>query len=217
MSIDVAGRRATRIAKVWIDVVWWLSLLLGAVIAIAFLLSPVLVKRGSGLEIAVRVSVADDSVARTLPLVSADTLRVSRAVVEERERTYYLEFQTTAWGLVFMTHWLFLPAIGGMILGLHLVRSFLADVLAAEVFTRQNAGRLSRLGWLTIVLGIVGPPLEYLRSWMVLARTRLSGVALTPAEWEWNEGVVSLGVLLLVLASAWRYGAELQQERDLTV
>jgi hypothetical protein len=138
-------------------------------------------------------------------------------VLAERHTTHHLEFRTTHWGLFVMVNSVFLPLMAALLLGIHLLRSFLADVLAADVFTRTNARRLSKLGWLAIALGIAGPPLEYFRSWMVLTRIQASSVALAPARPEWDEGSVLLGMLLLVLASAWRYGAELQQERDLTV
>jgi hypothetical protein len=51
---------------------------------------------------------------------------------------------------------------------------------------------------------------------MILNRIQVSGAGLSPASHDGN-GLWLLGVLVLVLAAAWRYGAELQQEGDLTV
>jgi hypothetical protein len=217
MPIDVAGRRTARLAKVSMDLLWWVALLLCAILAILLVLSPLILKNGSGLnEVAVKVSIADP-VPGIRTLLDVDTPRASEVVLAERNSTHHLEFRTTHWGLFVMVNSVFLPLMTALLLGIHLVRSFLADVLAADVFTRTNARRLSRLGWLAIALGIAGPPLEYFRSWMVLTRIQVDSVALAPARPEWEEGSVLFGMLLLVLASAWRYGAELQQERDLTV
>jgi hypothetical protein len=85
------------------------------------------------------------------------------------------------------------------------------------VFTSANADRLSKLGWLAIGVAVLAPPLQYWRSWIVLRRLDLDAVSLSPARPEWFDGSVAYGLLLLVLASAWRYGVELQRDRDLTV
>jgi Protein of unknown function (DUF2975) len=217
LPIDVAGTTATRLAKAATDLLWWVALAFSVILVILFLLSPVLLKNDSGVNtVAVQVSFGDPA-HRTVPLDSPDTPRASDVVLTERDTTHHLEFHTTDWALFVMVNWVFLPLLTALLFGVHLLRSFLADVLAADVFTRRNAGRLSRLGWLAIGLGIAGPALEYWRSSIVLARTQLETFALTPATPEWEEGSVLSGLLLLVLASAWRYGAELQQERDLTV
>ena len=217
MPIDVAGNRATRLAKAGTDLLWWAALAFSVILVTLFLLSPLLLKNDSGVNtVAVQVSFGD-SAHKTVSLDSRDTPRASELVLTERNTTHHLEFHTTDWPLFVMVNWVFLPLLAALLFGVHLLRSFLADVLAADVFTRRNAGRLSRLGWLAIGLGIAGPPLEYWRSSIALARTRLETAALTPATPEWDEGSALFGLLLLVLASAWRYGAELQQERDLTV
>jgi hypothetical protein len=118
--------------------------------------------------------------------------------------------------VVFAVLFVTAPLLQGAGFGVHLVRSFLADVLATDVFTTRNAKRLSNLGWLVIALCIAGPQLEHLRAWWILKSTPLSGGSLSPASSDYG-GLWLVGVLTLVLAAAWRYGAALQQERDLTV
>jgi hypothetical protein len=142
-------------------------------------------------------------------------MRASDPVLQQQTQTR-LEFRTRRWSFFYAANALFLPFMAAMLLGLRLLRSFLADVMAGEVFTPGNAQRLSKLGWLVIALGVAGPRLEYWRGWMVLQRAQLSGAALSPASTD-TTGLWLVGVLVLVLAAAWRYGAELQQERDLTV
>ena|SRR5688572_9067397 len=231
MPVDPAGRRATRIAKVVVDVTWWVSLALSTVLVGVFLSAPLL--EGSGFAarfdwnsfhvddrsgppgLGLQVAIATDS-ASTLPsLASPDTMRASNPVLEQQVNTR-LEFGTRRWGFLYVANATLLPFFAAMLLGIYLLRSFLADVLDTEVFTTRNAKRLSTLGWLLIVVGIAGPQLEYWRAWMILRRIQLSGGALSPAGSDGN-GLWLVGVLVLVLAAAWRYGAELQQERDLTV
>jgi hypothetical protein len=231
MPVDPAGRRATRIAKVVIDVMWWVFLALSLVLVGVFLSAPLLEESGfvarfdwnafhvddsSGPPVMeLYVSIATDS-ALTLPsLTSPDTIRASDPVLEQQVTTR-LEFGTRRWSFLYIATATLLPFFAAILLGIYLLRSFLADVLATEVFTSRNARRLSTLGWLLIVLGVAGPQLQYWRAWMILQRIQLSGAALSPASSDGN-GLWLVGVLVLVLAAAWRYGAELQQERDLTV
>lgn len=231
MPVDVAGRRATRIAKVVVDLSWWLGLLVFVMLVVLFLSAPLLtrasgvmavfdwnsfeVEPGNGpVGVGLALSIADDSV-RSQAVVSLDTMRASAAVLKQESVTR-LEFRTRGWFFFYLVNALLLPYLAAVLFGVHLLRWFLSDVLSAQVFTRRNAGRLSRLGWLVIVLDIVGPRLEQLRAWLILERTPLSGAALAPG----GSGVTGLwlvGVLILVLGAAWRYGAELQQDRDLTV
>jgi len=216
MPLDIAGRRATRIAKVGSDVLWWVGLLAAAVLTLMFLLSPVLVRSGLN-QVAVQVTVENAGMPRTQPVSSTDTARASQVVIQERDTTRHLEFRTTDWRTFLMVNWVLLVPIPFGLLGIHYLRSFLADVLASAVFTRTNAARLSRLGWLVIALAVVAPPLQYWRSWIVLKRLDLDIATLSPASPDWIDGSAMFGVLLLVLASVWRYGVELQQDRDLTV
>ena len=216
MPLDIAGRRATRIAKVGSDVLWWVGLLAAAVLTLMFLLSPVLVRSGLN-QVAVQVTVEQAGTPRTQPVSSADTARASQVSLQERDTTHHLEFRTTDWRMFLLVNWVLLVPIPFGLLGIHYLRSFLADVLASAVFTRTNADRLSRLGWLVIALAVLAPPLQYWRSWIVLRRVELDAAALSPAAPDWIDGSAMFGVLLLVLASVWRYGVELQQDRDLTV
>ena len=216
MAIDIAGRRVTRIAKIWSDALWWVALLLAGVLGMMFLLAPVLLKAGVN-EMAVEVAVAEDHVSRTQPLSSPETPLVSEVVLQERDTTHHLQFRTTDWRMFLMVNWVLLLPFAVLLVGIHLFRSLLADVLAADVFTRRNAVRLSRLGWLVIAVAVLAPPLQYWRSWIVLRRLELTDVVLSPARPDWIASSAIFGLLLLALASVWRYGVELQHDRDLTV
>ena len=214
MAVDAAGRRATWIAKIALDVMWWAGLVLAPILGLGILLSPVLA-RDAGLQLGVGVPVAiGEDVFDAVRLASADTMVAARAVVEAETRQ--LDFDTrSAWFFV-LAHVTFVPMLAASLAGVRLLRLLLADVLAGSVFTLRNAARLSGVGWLAIVLSIAGPLHDRWRSGLILGRLRLSGATIGPADGGGN-GLWLMGVLLLVVASVWRYGAELQEERDLTV
>jgi hypothetical protein len=98
-----------------------------------------------------------------------------------------------------------------------LLRTFLADVLRERVFSRENASRLGRLAWLLIGLGLGLPLIEHWTSVLVLRLIQLPGAAIEAGSSGNTGGLVLGGVFTLVLAAAWRHGADLQMERDLTV
>jgi hypothetical protein len=216
MALDLAGRRATRVAKIALDLMWWAGLALSGIATLLFLLSPLVIRdSGFRLGVGVPVSVAAGSGSTVRPLTSADTMRVSQPVLEAEPRTR-LEFHTRDWGFFALAHVIYLPLIAAALAAGLLLRRMLADVLSADVFTARNAARLWRVGWLVILLSIAAPALERWRASLILGRTRLSGASLSPSDWD-GSGLWFMGVLFLVLASAWRYGVELQQDRDLTV
>lgn len=228
--MDVAGRRATRFAKVVIDVSWWLGLLLSVFLVAMFLTAPLLEGRGYQVRfdwasfevndgagapgLGVLVSLPGD--ATVLPaLTSPDTVQASAPVLV-RDGPVELQFRTRHWGFLYAASFLLLPVIAAFLVVLHLLRSFLGDVLRTSVFTVRNAKRLSTLGWLLIGIAVAGPWLERLRGSLILRRIDLDGVALSPASAD-TSMLWLVGVLVLVLAAAWRYGAELELDRHLTV
>jgi len=231
MPVDRAGRRAARIARAAGNVTWWFGLALYAVLLAALLVAPLL--EGSGYLVSfdwnafhvgegtgppaveMRVSMPNDLVATSRRLVSPDTMRAVDPELEDRAQTR-LQFGTRQRAFFYAVNLTALAYLAAALLGVYLLRSLLSDVLAGDVFTATNAKRVSWLGWLLIVLGIAGPQLEYWRALVILKQVQLSGADLSPADPE--AGVTwLLGVLVLVIAAAWRYGAELQDERDLTV
>jgi hypothetical protein len=218
VDTHVAGGRATRIAKLWVDAVWWVSVVLGSVLTVAIAASPFVLGNGSGVnEIAVRVSLAGTPPPRAVALTSTDTMRATDAVITEREAQHHLEFRTYDPTLFVAAHGVFLLLGAAMVWWIYLLRAILADVLRSKVFTEANAWRLSRMGWVLIVVAVAGPFAEWFRAWIVLARTEFRGAAFTPVSSELISWAALAGLLLLVLSGVWRYGVELQSERELTV
>lgn len=217
MTEGMPGRKVTRLAKVLADVIWWLAVG-AAVLLVVFVLSWPLTTR-EGLDPSVHVHVAvPDGVGRewmsrtaTEPAGSSAALEVADLDGLEGE----LELRYLEWWVVWVGGLVAVPVLAAGLFGLHLLRSFLEDVQSRDVFTAENAGRLTRLGWLLVTAGVVLPILEFGHT---LFLVRQAGLVGTPV----GIGIggfpaVIPGLLVLVMAAAWRYGVELQREHDLTV
>jgi hypothetical protein len=212
MRAEGTGRRVTRLAKLLADVTWWL-VILTALGLILFWATATLVGDGvTPTTVAVQVAIGDSAARRMLPLVPLDTGIATQPVLKDVAGT--LEFGTSEGWIVLLGGIVVLPALAALLFGLHLLRSFLRDVLAADVFTAPNARRLSRLGWLLVVAGVVLPVLKFLYTAYVVRRADLAGV---PLRVGMHSSLIIPGILVLVVAAAWRYGVELQREQELTV
>ncbi|MCG6955940.1 MAG: DUF2975 domain-containing protein [Gemmatimonadetes bacterium] len=216
VDVNVAGGRATRIAKVLIDIVWWF-VLIGNVAVAAFLIGgPVLMKtRDVAPVLSAEVSLAHGAVLEALPLESPDTITAVHPLLDHGGAT--LEFHTRRPGLQFFTTLLAVPGALALLLGVGLLRAMLRDVRSGAVFTAENARRVSWIGWLLVVMGFLAPFLDNIRTAIILHAADLTGIALGTADRHGRWNLVLPGLLVLVLAAAWRLGVELQQDRDLTV
>lgn len=217
MAIDTAGRRAARLAKAWLTAVWWVVTGFSALFAVILVLSPVLVQNGIN-TLVIDVVAAGTEATPAAPLSFPDSARAFDAQLEVGPGAHSLRFRTNQFGLPLLVMTSLLPVLLGALIVVHQLRKFLTDVLDGNVFTSANAARLSRLAWITMGLGLSAPAVEYATSWLILRSIRLSGAVLSPATSPdtWPPAV-AVGLILLVLAAAWRHGADLQQERDLTV
>lgn len=213
---DVSGRRATRIAKWAVEALWWLGVLVAAGLLGWLVISPVaMVAYGVTPEVGVDVSVPEHLTAGDTTLTaSASTLAGPPRLEWDAERGH-LEAETASWWFHFVSIGLMLPLIAGVLWGVGMLRSFLSDVRAGDVFTDANARRLYRLAWLVVALGVAAPVVDYARGWAFLELAEVSGPVGPTASW--SIGPFLLGALVLVLAASWRYGVELQREHDLTV
>lgn len=170
MSIDTAGRRSTRVAKLLTDFLWW-----------------------SGIAVV---------------LAAVGTL----------------SFRAVTGRVVFFLPGFLVPLIAVGLLAVWWLRAFLRDVLADCVFTVVNARRLRSIGWLLIATALIKPLLVFIGPGL-FAGGRLQAAGLI-FELQFmvpmlvallTDSYLLAGILLLVIGSAWRYGSELQQERDFTV
>lgn len=213
MPLDRTGRRATRIAKMFIDFLWVMGLI--GLVAMPMILVAAPVAGTSRIRVFVEVDERLPAPGVALPQPNAPG--VSRPSLEPPEHARRLAFDTTRPSLFWLANWYLLPVFVVLVAGLRQLRTFLADVLRERVFTRENANRLGRLGWLLIGLGFGLPAVEHWTAVLVLRLIQLPQAAIEAGSSGSTGGLVLGGLLTLVLAAAWRYGAELQLERDLTV
>lgn len=230
ISVDSSGRRAARVAKVVVDLTWWLGLALCTALVIVFLAAPAIEHSGMRATFAwnafeidgghgrplstIRIARPDSATSRLIE--SFDTTLVSDIrVVGDSEAT--LEVALRRWSVFYAANAMTVAMVLAILGMVFLLRTFLYAVISEEVFTARNAHRLSRLGWLLVVVGIAGPQLERLRGALIMSQVRMSGGArLSLAAVDGNT-IWVLGLLVLVIAAAWRHGADLQMERELTV
>lgn len=151
---------------------------------------------------------------RTLDGSSADPARfgVSDVSVDDVRATVtyrpgpMLSALALAPAVFFATLWL---------LGLHHLRRLLRDVREGTIFTLGNARRISQLGLLILASAVSLPLFRFLQG-VILSRGFTSETIHFVVETPPVE-IVFLGLFTLVLSQIWRYGVELQGERDLTV
>lgn len=187
--------------------------ILGTALGVVFLLLWPMLTGGELPETSVRVSIADDDAGRLLPLTAPDAGFARQPLLTDVQGTLAMKTDE-AWPLV-LGGAIAAPFMAALLFGLHLARGFLADVLKTEVFTDANARRLSLMGWLLVVAGLAWPLLEFGYTVLMVRRANLEGVGLGVGLE--SMGTVLPGLLVLVVAAAWRYGVELKRDQQLTV
>lgn len=231
MGRSIAGRRATRMASVVVNVTWWFGMVLAGALALSFLAAPVLhradlvpqfhwshfsVEEGDGApRLATTVTIGGHSGSSVLPLTSGTDATLSSSTLR-RDMRAVLEVGTQRWGFFYLAAAPLLAILAASLWCVYLLRAVLRDVLAENVFTERNAARLTALGWILLILGIIGPAVREWRTSLILRHVSIEGASLAPADTD-ASALWVVGLLLLALASAWRYGVELQRDRDLTV
>lgn len=99
-----------------------------------------------------------------------------------------------------------------------LIRSILISIKAGVPFHERAPGRLRMIGWL-IIAGAVGRALEdflvglYVRTHYALSKGAFA-ISFDYSSMLWNA---ALGVMILILASVFRYGYAIRREQELTV
>jgi hypothetical protein len=172
-----------------------------------------------GLDVNVTVAVGPHSVLPRMPLemapadpgVASDFHR-ARLVKGYGE----LRVLSTDLGLHFASMFFFLVGILTVLYAVWTLRRVLHSVLAGEPFAPVNSLRLRRIGFVVLALTILFPFAEYWIGRTVLERPTVEGLSLSPAFRFSTDGVL-IGLLFLVLSTIFRHGAELEEERSLTV
>lgn len=97
------------------------------------------------------------------------------------------------------------------------LRGICANLRAGVPFAPDNAGRIRAMGLLVIISTIVKSMLFTVIGMLLKDYVLVKGVELKARLGSLDLTGILLGLLILVLAEVFRYGAELQEERNLTV
>ncbi len=192
-----------RILKRALDVAWYV-VLVGSVLAVAFLVAEV--ARGAHPNV-------DFPVAFILHGTYAVTGTSRRASIVQAggQLTVRPPAELVAAGLVFV-----LAGAAFILVVLHQLRTLMGEALAGPPFGTGSARRVRLIGIAIIVV-------EVARALLVLsgslwAQSHVSGPGLSfRAAFPINVEVVGLGILVVLLAEVFRHGTDLQADHDLTI
>ncbi|NIM48361.1 MAG: DUF2975 domain-containing protein [Gemmatimonadales bacterium] len=204
-----------RIVKFWFDIVFFVGLTFGGLLALWLLLSPLTVSSSeTPSDAAIPVAIGAGSIRPVLPLDAEASTAISNLRILEGKGE--LRFQTTSWTIHFATNLVWLLVIAVVTYVVYLLRSILRTVIADQPFAAANISRLRIIGLILIGTGILFPIVQYLAARMVLNRIDVQGVALSPPL-EFGGQAILGGLLILVLATIFRYGTQLEKDQSLTV
>jgi hypothetical protein len=147
-------------------------------------------------------------------LAGAGAQGIRAAFVDETYGTLRLE--TTNWRLLLISYVAKLLVVLGLAYVFYLLRGVLQAILRGETFTEANTRRIRRIGYMVLLLGLLGPIVEYLAAQQILERLAILGPPLTLPS-PFRVEVVLASLLILVLAQIWSYGLELEREQALTI
>jgi hypothetical protein len=127
-----------------------------------------------------------------------------------------LRAETFDWRLHFVWLGLVLVALLAALWAIWNLRAVVKTALAGQPFAPDNSRRLRRIGFIILAVTLAAPLIEYQLGRYLLEQLTVEGLDLSPAlrlSKDWILG----GLLFLVLASIFRHGTALEEERALTV
>jgi hypothetical protein len=204
------------IAKFLLDLIFYVGGAGGVALALWVAVSPLVVGPNHVGDTAIPVAVGE-GLPRPVVVLEVDrdaAPEIHRAVLVDARGE--LRVRTTDWSLQFLPNLGMLIAIGIALYIVFALRRMLTTVIVGDPFAEANVRRMWTMGLLLLVVGVVGPVLEYLVARALLVRVPVSGVALS-APLDAQTNVILIGLLLLVLSAVFARGAELERERSLTV
>jgi Protein of unknown function (DUF2975) len=100
---------------------------------------------------------------------------------------------------------------------LHQLRRLLGALSQGRPFVRENADRLRKLGWAVILVELALATLRMAEGLYVAWRFERPGLELWPFRLDLPVSGLFVGAVLLVVAEAFRRGAQLEEDQALTV
>ena len=209
-------RRLTRITKVVVDVIYYLLVGAGIILALWIVLSPFIMQAA---DIPITASVPVAIGAGTEPQVTvevpgAGTKGISAAFVDEAQGTLRLE--TYNWTFIAISNLAKLLTAIGLAYVFYLLRSILHAVEQGDPFGQDSVTSMRRMGLGVLIVGFLRPTVEYLAARAILNRLTITQPPLsTPSPFQ--SEVILVSLLILILAQVWDYGLEIERDRALTI
>jgi Protein of unknown function (DUF2975) len=202
-------KRSLSVLKLVLDGLWWLSIaaitLVGALVV---LLAAHAIHSGA-ISVVSYLQLRPSTyklIANQLGGPSAEIRNVSAALAFTRPRAAFV-----------LVAGAILAVAGAWLLTvLHQLRQLVGSAQKGEMFAPANAGRIQRIGIAVIGFELVRSVAEWAGSLYLKDNVSTRGLSLR-SHLALNIPVLLVGLLLLVLAAAFRLGTQLQEDHDLTV
>jgi hypothetical protein len=213
---DTINPRLPRIVKIILDIIFGFLVFASIFLVLWIAFSP-LILRVTDIPITSSVPVAiglGDDPTYEVDLAGAEAKGIRAAYVEGAQGTLRLE--TTDWYLIFISNLGKLLIALGLVFVVYLLRAVLQAILQGDIFTRENAKQIRRIGYAVLIVGFVQAFAEYFAAREILRQVMIVDPPFgLPSPFE--PEVILASLLILVLAQVWSYGLELERERALTI
>jgi Protein of unknown function (DUF2975) len=202
-------KRSLFVLKLVLDGVWWLSIAAIALVGTLMVLLAAHAIHSGAISVVSYLQLQPGTyklTANQLGGSSAEIRNVSAALAFTRPRAAFV-----------LVAGAILAVAGAWLLTvLHQLRQLVGSAQKGEMFAPANAGRIQRIGIAVIGFELVRSVAEWSGSLYLKDNVIARGLRLR-SHLALNIPVLLVGLLLLVLAAAFRLGTRLQEDHDLTV
>ena len=211
------SRRLTKIVKRFLDLIWFILLFTAIVWPIAMIVIGLNIpsdpeQRTTDVNVFLAFKIYPDVAAEP----AADSTSAAGALISGRGE---VKIDNTRGLLAWYLAGAITEVMGLIALfGLAQMRRLFASLLRGESFARENADRISKIGYAFIAWHIILPLLQYFGGRAVLHDIgfNVQGIQLNPA-FEFNIVGIFTGLAIIVLAGVSREAASMHQEQSLTI
>ncbi len=208
-ELTARGPRTARALRLVVDVIWWLSLSAVAVgVALLVLLLTHRVGRGVlSMDLGFSLDGSRVHLRSNVSGLSSPSLQDASGAVS---------FAHPSASFVLLGAAVAAVAAGAWLTILHQLRRLVAALSTGDPFNSANAVRLRNIGAAVIGFELLGSVIVWIQSLYLRHVLVAHGLTVRP-QFAVDVPAVLLGLLLLVIATAFRVGAEWRQERELTI
>jgi hypothetical protein len=210
------NQKLTRVAKVSLDLLFWL-LVIAAAFLILWIALSLIIMNLTDIPFTASVPIAIGSGGESqfqVEVVGSTAKGIQAAYIDDAQGILRLE--TTNWSFIIISNLAKLFTALGLACIIYYLRSVITAVLNGEPFNSQNAVNIRRIGYLVLLVGFLRPAVETLAAQAILKQLTLTTPDLSlPSIFQAEVLLASL--LILVLAQVWSYGVDLERDRMLTI